>query len=469
MKWANTSLLGVVSAAFLLLATCVTASSLFPKIKNLHHKKCLQCYNRHKSLYQDCLQTASSVVDLKDRQPKQLLKPEVASKKCLVVAEKAQRSCEEFCLTEPKLLSAFSKGRRIGPSEEDEGDVGFFENEIIPVLATNVQVEEAKPDEQQIPLSPGCIICYGRIGAAFLDCLQASFIHGDGSEGSGGKMVGEICDNATARAQEICTADCTATTTTTDDANSKSSCDYNSHKDNDGEISTTLLSLIVATEEEKKTYSACGACFQHMAEAFTECLQGTIENPNDPNKAGEVCQKATARSAILCPDECILRDKVSATNKDMPIVQALLLGGYSQTWPWLIEETYTTNNNVNSKKTHCMTCYGRIADALIQCFKSTDEHHELKGTEQQPATVEVCQGVTTDAMNYCHENCVVVKEEDEDGSNDGGEARRAKSLPLQFSNIYDSYYYNSNNGYNYLDPRETDCYYGNWPCVYVGY
>jgi len=459
MKWATTSLLGVVSAA-LLLATCVTSSSLFPKIKNLHHKKCLQCYNRHKSLYQDCLQTASSVVDLKDRQPKQLLQPEMASKKCLVVAEKAQRSCEEFCLTEPKLLSAFSKGRRIGPSEEDEGDVGFFENEIIPVLATIVQVEEAKPDEQEIPLSPGCIICYGRIGAAFLDCLQASFIHGD----DGNKMVEEICDNSTARAQEICTADCTAATT--NDAESKSSsCDYNSQKDKDGEISTTLLSLIVATEEEKKTYSACGACFQHMAEAFTECLQGTIENPNDPNKAGEVCKKATARSAILCPDECILRDKVSTTNKDMPIVQALLLGGYSQTWPWLIEESYTTNNNVNSKNTRCMPCYGRIADALIQCFKSTDEHHE------QPATVGVCQGATTEAMSYCHENCVVVKEEEEeeDGSHDGSEARGAKSLPLQFSNIYDSSYYYNNNGYNYLDPRETDCYYGSWPCVYVGY
>jgi len=151
----------------------------------------------------------------------------------------------------------------------------------------------------------------------------------------------------------------------------------------------------------------CIECYGHIAEAYMQCIQATIKYAADTDKASEECDKAQKDAMTFCPDRC-MRKPTPPGPPEPPFPAPSKYSKYDLGYEAPSEyeqlkavQAALAKPDEEPEKHKCVTCYGRIATAFVECLQGTYDH------PGQPAMVEqLCNEAVEQATKQCEEGCV---------------------------------------------------------------
>jgi len=134
-----------------------------------------------------------------------------------------------------------------------------------------------------------CIVCYGHIASAYMECIQATIKHpGEPDKAS------EECNRATDDAMTYCPDNCL-------------------HKPK-GFYGASNLGLEKPSKyfavKDTPQQDKCNVCYGSIATAFMECLQGSYAHRDRPEMVEQLCNEATEQAYKRCSsDGCMKKAK----------------------------------------------------------------------------------------------------------------------------------------------------------------
>jgi len=228
-----------------------------------------------------------------------------------------------------------------------------------------------------------CIVCYGHIASAYMECIQATIKHpGEPDKAS------EECNRATDDAMTYCPDNCLH----------KPKGFYGAS--NLGLEKPSKYSAVKDTPQQDK----CNVCYGSIATAFMECLQGSYAHRDRPEMVEQLCNEATEQAYKRCSsDGCMKKAKGCGLKTEDFLLKAedkKVFLGDDVLPPATMKVLTDANKFGNASRAECLPCYGRVASAFIDCLQATFSH------PNQPEMVDkVCDRLTSKALQFCPDGC----------------------------------------------------------------